>query len=78
MADLARMFVVVTRTEGFSALTSICGSLGALHCVVPTFHASWPTVQRLAESAFGFCCCTAAGLAVTGVAESSGPLPVAL
>ena len=40
----------MTRTEGFSALTSICGSLGALHCVVPTFHASWPTVQRLADT----------------------------
>ena len=70
--------VVVTRADGFCVLTSICGDLGALPCVVPATHAGRPAVPRPPETAFGFCCCTAAGLAVTGAPEPPASLPIAL
>ena len=43
---------MVTRSDGFYALTSICGDLGALHCVVPT-RARQPA-HRAASSRQGF------------------------
>jgi len=68
-----RSVVVMTRAEAFSIIISICGDPRALHCVVPTSASKSPP-----ETAFGFCCCTAAGLPVTRCDRGPMTLPIVL